>query len=428
MNKKIRYSIIIFGFLIFFTLSPIIVFYVRGLTPNFKEQTYEETGIITVQSDPKNAKILINDEIKDTTPNSLRFIKPGEYNIKLQKDGYFSWEKQLTVKPGKVTWLQNGVNSVTLFLNKPETTQVNSEIIDVLVKDNYIYSLSNKTLILTNISNLNQNEIVLLPETVVSLHKESNNTDFIIIKGTNHWLIFDTANKKITTLSPLVSTNAELFTSNSGSLFSLEKNTLNKISWRSQTIEPIENNISTAAIKDDQIYTISSNAIFVRNISSPENSKTPILVSKELPKITSPKLFITSQKEIFLLTDKTLYKIGQKPELISENVQKVIEDHSDQTIITITQNEILFYNWENGQNQLITRFSQIPSDSQIDLQTGYAFIAKNGTIEAIELDNRDHQNTYNLYSGENIKFLWLDNQAKKIILQDNLNIQLLKIR
>jgi hypothetical protein len=222
--------------------------------------------------------------------------------------------------------------------------------------------------------------------------------------------------------------NAELFTSDSGSLFSLEKNTLNKISWRSQTIEPIENNISTAAIKDDQIYTISSNAIFVRNISSPENSKTPILVSKELPKITSPKLFITSQKEIFLLTDKTLYKIGQKPELISENVQKVIEDHSDQTIITITQNEILFYNWENGQNQLITRFSQIPSDSQIDLQTGYAFIAKNGTIEAIELDNRDHQNTYNLYSGENIKFLWLDNQAKKIILQDNLNIQLLKIR
>lgn len=428
MNKKIRYSIIIFGFLVFFTLSPIIVFYVRGLTPNFKEQTYEETGIITVQSDPKNAKILINDEIKDTTPNSLRFIKPAEYNIKLQKDGYFSWEKRLTVKPGKVTWLQSGVNSVTLFLNKPETTQVNSEIIDVLVKDNYIYSLSNKTLILTNISNLNQNEIVLLPETVVSLHKESNNTDFIIIKGTNHWLIFDTANKKITTLSPLVSTNAELFTSDSGSLFSLEKNTLNKISWRSQTIEPIENNISTAAIKDDQIYTISSNAIFVRNISSPENSRTPILVSKELPKITNPKLFITSQKEIFLLTDKTLYKIGQKPELISENVQKIIEDHSDQTIITITQNEILFYDWENGQNQLITRFSQIPSDSQIDLQTGYAFIAKNGTIEAIELDNRDHQNTYNLYSGENIKFLWLDNQAKKIILQDNLNIQLLKIR
>ncbi len=76
--------------------------YAKGYRPSLKNRALEGTGLLAANSYPKGATVFINDKLTTATDDTLN-LPPGEYIVKIAKDGYISWEKTLKLEPELVT-------------------------------------------------------------------------------------------------------------------------------------------------------------------------------------------------------------------------------------------------------------------------------------------------------------------------------------
>lgn len=83
--------------LVFFIVLIVFIAFARGYRFSVEEKSITSTGILTVSSGPKAAKIYVNGELKGVTDNSLT-LQPDTYTIEVKKDGYTSWKKDITLK------------------------------------------------------------------------------------------------------------------------------------------------------------------------------------------------------------------------------------------------------------------------------------------------------------------------------------------
>ena len=100
MNQKIIITLLILIFLAGGTY--LAIRYAQGYRVNLSNQVVEGTGLLVANSHPQGASVLINDELKTATDDTLH-LTPGNYKVRLEKDGYKAWEKQLQIKNELVT-------------------------------------------------------------------------------------------------------------------------------------------------------------------------------------------------------------------------------------------------------------------------------------------------------------------------------------
>jgi len=79
----------------------IVVRFAQGYRPS-RENLVAGNGLLVVNSDPKGARVLVNDRFLAATDDTL-YLDPGEYAVEIQKDGYFPWKKTVTVDKEVVT-------------------------------------------------------------------------------------------------------------------------------------------------------------------------------------------------------------------------------------------------------------------------------------------------------------------------------------
>lgn len=81
----------------------VIVLFAKGYRLNLVSQNpqnsslLKQTGIIAATSLPKSAAVYLNDKLTTTTEDTLN-LDPGQYQVKIAKDGYLSWDKTFQVK------------------------------------------------------------------------------------------------------------------------------------------------------------------------------------------------------------------------------------------------------------------------------------------------------------------------------------------
>lgn len=91
-------TIILSTFLIVILGTLVISFYARGYQINIKNGlNLKATGLLSVTSKPKAASVYINDRLTTATDDTLN-LPPGSYQVKIVKDGYLPWEKNITLK------------------------------------------------------------------------------------------------------------------------------------------------------------------------------------------------------------------------------------------------------------------------------------------------------------------------------------------
>lgn len=102
MRKQLVYPIIIVSILLLTTL--LIVLYAKGYRFSFQQgkPDLSKTGLLATESIPNGAEVYINDHLTTAT-NSPISLSPGEYTVKIQKAGYFPWEKKLKIEAEVVT-------------------------------------------------------------------------------------------------------------------------------------------------------------------------------------------------------------------------------------------------------------------------------------------------------------------------------------
>lgn len=97
MRKQLIISVLIISFI---TLGTIIaISYGKGYRFNLKGSgaILSGTGLLVTTSSPDGAQVLINGHLTTATDNTIN-LAPGEYNVKIFKEGYFPWEKTITIK------------------------------------------------------------------------------------------------------------------------------------------------------------------------------------------------------------------------------------------------------------------------------------------------------------------------------------------
>lgn len=100
MKSRIIITIAVLIFLIIGTT--IAIRWAEGYRFNLSHQKIEGTGLLVSNSQPQGASVTIDNELKTATDDTLH-LTPGDYKVKLEKDGYYPWQKTLKIEKELVT-------------------------------------------------------------------------------------------------------------------------------------------------------------------------------------------------------------------------------------------------------------------------------------------------------------------------------------
>lgn len=84
--------------------AAVVIAYGRGRSIDLHDKKVTTTGIVSVASFPEKASIWVNDKLRGVTNSSLS-LEPGTYTVRVRKEGYQEWQKEIKVQGEVVTTL-----------------------------------------------------------------------------------------------------------------------------------------------------------------------------------------------------------------------------------------------------------------------------------------------------------------------------------
>jgi len=307
-TKNVFTKVIIMG--VFLIILASVIAYARGYRFNPQRGTITSTGILSINSNPKAAKVFINGELRGATDTNIT-LPFGEYDIKVEKEGYTSWEKKVSLK-GEIVMSVNAVifsknPSLTpltnLGVNKAVTIENTDKIILVSQTGNIekdgIYLFEPSTSPVTIFPPLKQLVLATaLPETIDLQSAEfefaPNHRQAILTFRTLNQDEIGVSNETSviqdeSTVSYLIALDAE-----NGELFEVTASKENIIEkWHEEKIKEAMKIIETLPKSFQKIASDSFHIISV----SPDEKKLMYLANSDgsLPKVIDPPLIGASQ-------------------------------------------------------------------------------------------------------------------------------------
>lgn len=110
----VRLTLYPLALILFLLISAYVVFISAGYEIKLEDGQIKtsKTGIIIVATRPGEAKVTLDGEVYDKKTSSISFFKlkinrmaPGEHHLVVERDGYETWEGDVNVEAGFVSWL-----------------------------------------------------------------------------------------------------------------------------------------------------------------------------------------------------------------------------------------------------------------------------------------------------------------------------------
>ncbi|MEK7158931.1 MAG: PEGA domain-containing protein [Patescibacteria group bacterium] len=419
MSLTTRRIIAITFFIFFMVSAPMLILYTAGFRYNLKKAQLTKTGALVLDTEPSGANIFLNEQkIKSKTPVRLNNILPDEYSIKIEKEGYYPWNKKLTIATQATTFAED----IVLFKKSSPTTiksQTNKSVwIDFSPDKKFaLYVEQDSTLNSADLSFLNLNNRKLEPLIEIKNLETSS-----ISWSKNGSLLFLYAKDKPFIFSTFEPTRKISLPNKDGQSESKNfrwSNESNELLFFQRDNDLFEFNISTNVeekmfslpndealldyfVFDKKIYLIEkiSGKTFLTKqpakSGDTQNLSKAIELKNDAFKFDSTYRGLLSFKDLtnqaFYLIDTDLNKIYfQKESVISADLHK-----NGYLLLIATGQELSFLDLRdaNPQEKIITRYSQGLQKAKWHSSSNYAFVLRDGLIDIIELDDRSgHQIT-----------------------------------
>ncbi|OGL88512.1 hypothetical protein A3H75_02645 [Candidatus Uhrbacteria bacterium RIFCSPLOWO2_02_FULL_51_9] len=118
MTPRIRQFIFLLFVVLFLTTTAVTLLYASGYRFNIASRRIVQTGILFINGRPRDADVYLNNRlVARVLPFRAIQLIPGSYQIRVEKDGYFTWEKNLAVYPRETTF----ATEITLWRNEKPT-------------------------------------------------------------------------------------------------------------------------------------------------------------------------------------------------------------------------------------------------------------------------------------------------------------------
>lgn len=423
MKTTTRYSLIAFGIVIFLILAPLLILYVSGRTFNFDSRDTSTTGIFDAKSNPSGAKVYIDGKEHSSTPAIARFLNQGEYNITITKEGYYDWSKRLPIEAGQVTYAQVGVDEIQLVKKSQPLTLVPNGVSSFVLIDDTLWFARGNSLVHAPVNDPAKQTVIPLTFSPAAVTLLRNERHLYIGNGYLVDTTTDTAFKipinfpdgtEVPENISVIPNNIVVYTNG---------NILNSYNPATAATTKLADNIDSFTMLGNTGYFIEK-----INASTHESKITTAIWDGTTFKDFQPllsnifvsgRLYITDNKELFCQCSGQLFRIGQKLELVNANVVSTRLDPFTNELSYISSAELGFYNFITSKTQLLTRVAGPTNAFLIRSNIGYGFIANSDGLEILEIDARDRQNRYQIFSGKPVYQIAVTKDQKTVIaLQD----------
>lgn len=446
MSPITRKIILILFIIAFLTISPAILIYALGYQVNWNNFNLQKTGSLIIETNPKGAKIFIDDQPQTTffksfysqdnsfitTPATLKNIAPGTYNIRLELEGYWTWTKQLAIQANQSTFLEN----VRLFANNdplPIKYCDNQTTPKLYISPDGEYQVvvnnqNNKNQLFLLDTTNNQAKFLLESETPINYIAWSKNNKKILINNTLY-------NFKNNSLSEDFELNYRLQTpanqlrwgDNDQEMYYV--NNQNKI--YSFNINGQENNlianltqqvITDYLIKNGYLYTLSNDIIKqTSKLQIIKLSNQELISQLDLP-LLSNYYFINQDNEFLNIYEpkkKNLYLLKTNLPIATdyhlETIASNLSQWTDDKLLYATDFEIWIWDQNSLQKTLLTRVSDRITAIFWHADDNYIIYSTANSIISLELDDRSRHSITTLVEMEKIDQPFL-NQAGDLLI------------
>lgn len=415
MTLNTRRALSVIFILIFIIITPAIMLYAAGYKMSKNGFSIQRTGIFIIDSKPEGAKIYINGKIQEkwpklifgknkfiSTPAKIKNLLPGEYDVKLELDGCWNWQKKLTINPGDSTFAEN----IYLFKNSlpAQIISENIESINVSPEKNQAVILSRDMITFLNLKNESKKQVKISESEEKNIIR-SENMNKIIIGD----YLYDTSNSQYPSqnLKKLYK-NSFNYKFGEENLYYREKNSIYKIEKSGLPKKIIsDKTFSDYSVKNGIIYLITESdratSLEVINESNSQSVK-----NINLP-YSADYSFINEEQDIINIYDKNgeilclidfSSPYNQFAEIIN-NVKTTFWADSKKMLYA-NDFEIWLYNSETKNKILITRISNEINDAIMHKSGDYIIYSTKQTINAVELDEREKRNITELVRFDSI--------------------------
>ena len=402
MKQKYRKFLFTSFLLIFFILAPILIFRSQGYRFDLQNKKIIQTGGFYFEVLPKQASIYLNDSFLRKTDfffNSILIenLLPKKYNVKITKDNYITWEKNLEIKEKEVTEAKN----ITLFPQDFDFTVISNEI------KNFWISPSEEKIIWTEIEN--DTWSLKLYNLKKELKSHLINEDEISRNSVDLIDLEFSQNGETIYLKVIASEQLKSYSLNINEGYSSLKET-NKPQINESIVVHNSFNGENYYIDDKGNLYKTREDLNKQIISNKEKiNDIPLLLEKE----TSYQLYIFSNF-IFLKENFSIYLFDIETksfEKFSENIKDFKISPDSKTIAYFFDTEIWILPiektklYEAEKNVFLVRFSKSIQDI-FWINSSYIALNMDNSIKIIEIDVRDQLNIIDLGEFQSPKIFW----------------------
>ncbi len=106
MHISVRRLLFAFFVAVFLISAPLVVLYTAGYRLNISNRRLFQTGVLALTTYPRGANISLNNQaLAQKTPYVVQRLIVNEYQLKLEKKGYHSWQQKIGIEEGRTTYV-----------------------------------------------------------------------------------------------------------------------------------------------------------------------------------------------------------------------------------------------------------------------------------------------------------------------------------
>jgi hypothetical protein len=450
MTKKQRSFLFFLMTFIFIIIGPIIVLYSQGYRVDFENKKIVQTGAFYFRVSPKSVQIEINLSNSKKRLGSTDFLfgttyienlLPKRYQVKIAKNGYHDWKKELEVNEKMATEIKN----VTLI---PENPNFKIEL-DTVADFFYFYDKNIFIIKKQKIDSWSLLKQDVKSEKFIDFLTLNNNEELIKIKPLNkeNYLIVETKDKLknnyylintggeqdlIVLNLPEDSFNINFSPKEDNILMFQKENKIFKYNYQTNKTDPFLSNVLAYSFSLNQdFFWISNDGFLIKDIENPTKINKNNLDLSDL-KNKEFEIFFLNPYKLSIKINNDFYFLDQKKssfeKIFNSNMDPLISPNLDKlTYYNGGEVRILFLEKSNDQpkknsmdNVFLTRFSE--ELKNINWFTShYVMFTILDEIKIIEIDDRDNINLVNLAKFKEPKIIFnLINKKLYILSEEKL--------
>lgn len=439
MSKQLRRIIFIAFVILFFILSAVILPYAFGYNLNWSGMKLQKTGMFDIKTTPSGATIYLNGQAQSSflsklsgrsnltkTPAKLTNQTPGTYQVKLELDGYWPWEKQLNIRPNETTYMED------VYFFKKNSPKLITEAEEVLA-----IAESNDQ---KSVAVLSKNDL-----TIFSWNKPTETIIIPVIINSNQQLLWSPNNEKIMAGDFIVDVKTKAVTN----LTSFSQGAIKQIAWADKDLLYFQDRsgLNQLNLKNNEESSILDNKTSLENFAIKDGY---LYYTDTQPKayLNIRKLGETQDQTKIKLSDNGAYSLINTPDndLIIKNTSDNnayiinpgmlwLKNYNTQFIGPLTtlrfvdKNRLIYannfelYDWnkEAESPKLLTRISHPILSIAWHKSNNYIIFATDKTINTLELDDRDTHNITSLLELDILKLPIINQTGDKVVFWSEIN-------